>query len=460
MMGSTSGRFRASSVVGCVLSAIAALFLTQGPAGAFPDTPHPRLRLNHVMTTSPFAGSSVSMIDNEGSAYIARDGSLWMSDDNGRALYEVDPVSGALKRTIGQALLTAVRQLGGSTTAGTYRVRDLESIAYDANNDILYAFSGKCCTSSVLPTAFRLLRDSSGTFQLDSYQPLPSTGDFTGAAWNPGDGKLYVGVGADLRTYDYVTNTMGATFQIQHLSRITGMSFSADGADLFVSHSLTKVSRVSWATMALVDGWSFDLSSYGVLDARAVEIIDDRLWVSDGYDFRGGGDPLSHATFVFDVTPSTPEDNLVGNAGFEQDLEGWNNKGTAGGPLEQVSGGHSGSSAARLTNTTSSALTITLNDAPNWIATTGAGTYTARAWVRSDTGTQKAYLKVVEYHKNGTKVGETSSFVLLSPTWQQVTVTLTPQAAGLSTLDLTAYVSGAAAGTNLYVDDVAINFAS
>jgi hypothetical protein len=369
----------------------------------------------------------------------------------------MNPFTGVLKRTIGDAAFVATPRLGGGTAAGYWRDRDLESIAYDGAHDILYAFSGSCCTTGVLPTVYRLRRDASGKFQLDSYQPLPASSDFTGAAWNPADGKLYVGVGADLRPYDYVTNTVGAAFQVPHLARITGLQFSPSGADLYVTHALTKVSRVDWATKTMVSGWSFDLSSFGVMDARAVEVFNDQLWISDGYDYRPAGDKLAHALFVFNVVAAPADFNIVGNPGFEQSTTGWNANGTTGVTLERVSGGHSGSYAARLTNGNAAATTVTLNDAsPNWVPTSAAGTYTAQAWVRSDTGTGKAYVRIREY-QGGTLVVLASSVVTLSSTWQQVTVSMSPQAAGSSYLDLTVYASGAPAGSNLYVDDVVLN---
>ena len=61
--------------------------------------------------------------------------------------------------------------------AGTDRTNDFEAIAYDRANDVLYVFSGNCCTSSILPTAFRLTRQS-GQFQVESYQPLPTGADY------------------------------------------------------------------------------------------------------------------------------------------------------------------------------------------------------------------------------------------------------------------------------------------
>ena len=251
---------------------------------------------------------------------------------------------------------------------------------------------------------------------------------------------------------------MGAAFQVPSIHRITGIEFSSSGADLWVSHSQTKVSRIEWATRTAVPGWSFDLTTLGVQDARAVVIVDDKLWVSDGFDFVDETNPLRNAVFVVDLAMPPPDYNIVRNSGFEENLTGWNNNGTAGVTLDRVTGSHTGSHAAVLTNTNAVATTMTLNDvSPNWVPLSSAGTYTATAWVRSDTGTGKAYVRIREYD-NGALVVLASSVVTLSPTWQRVTLTMSPQAPGSSYLDLNVYVSGAPAGTNLYVDDVVLNF--
>jgi hypothetical protein len=263
-----------------------------------------QLQLVRTIRTSPFVGSTLSMKDNEGSAYVPRDNSLWLADDNGRAVFEIDPISGTLKRKIGRAAFEAAVKLGGGPQAGTYRTRDFESMAYDEATDSLYVFSGPCCTSSVLPTAFRLKRrGSNGSFKVESYQPLASGANYTAASWNSGDGKVYVGRGGVLRSYDYVTNTPGPTFRIPLLSGITGMDFSSNGADLYVTTSAEKLRRVDWASKTLVDGWTFDLTAFDVRDSRAVELINGQFYVSDGYDGRPVGDPLRHAVFVFNVVP-------------------------------------------------------------------------------------------------------------------------------------------------------------
>src|SRR5205807_374302 len=83
------------------------------------------------------------------------------------------------------------------------------------------------------------------------------------------------------------------------------------------------------------------------------------------------------------VQVSAPAIDLVGNPGFETSTSGWQALGS-GLTLTRTSGGHSGSWAANIFNSSSSPVTAELNDSPNWIARTAAGTYTVSAWVRSD----------------------------------------------------------------------------
>jgi len=277
------------------LSALAITALLVPAHAAFAAT----LELDRTIRTSPFTGSSVSMGDNEGSAFVPSDNSLWLADDNKKRIYEVDPASGALKRTIARSVFNNAPKFGGGPPAGTERTNDFEAIAYDQTNDVVYVFSGKCCNSSIRATAFRLTRQS-GQFQVESYQPLPTGADYTGAAWSPTDGKIYVGKGKEMRSFDYASGTASASFRVG-VSGITGMDFSPDGADLFVTVGSERLIRIDWATRTVVSGWTFDLTPFGILDSRAVVEIGDQFFVSDGYDSRPSGDPLRHAVFVLDA---------------------------------------------------------------------------------------------------------------------------------------------------------------
>jgi parallel beta-helix repeat protein len=148
--------------------------------------------------------------------------------------------------------------------------------------------------------------------------------------------------------------------------------------------------------------------------------------------------------------------SYVRNSGFETDLSGWNTSGSGANiTLTRVSGGHSGNWAAKLTNTgTTTSTFATLQDSPNWVTTTTAGTYSATVWVRSDTAGAILKLKFQEY-SGGTLVGSASSQITLSTTWQQLTLPYQIKSPG-STLDLQIFAANPAPGTAFYADDATI----
>ena len=153
--------------------------------------------------------------------------------------------------------------MGGGPQAGATRTEDFESLAYDVNSDTLYLFSGRCCNSSILPTVFRLTR-MSGTLQVTDWQSLASTANYTGSAWNPGDDRI-TGQGRRFRSFDYGTAAVGPGFKIEGVSGITGMDFSASGADLFITNTTERLIRIDWGSRSIVSGWNFDLTPF---DAR------------------------------------------------------------------------------------------------------------------------------------------------------------------------------------------------
>ncbi len=163
----------------------------------------------------------------------------------------------------------------------------------------------------------------------------------------------------------------------------------------------------------------------------------------------------STATATVDARSSTPT-NMISNPGFETGLTGWNTSGSDPGvSLTQVSGGHSGSFAARVANTGSTAATYLLNDSPNWANSTSPGTYTGSVWVRSDTPGATLRLRFREY-AGSSLAGTATSTATLTSSWQQVTVTYSPASPGSSTLDFNAYVVKGAAGTSFDADDASI----
>ncbi len=435
------------------------------PAGAtLPPSPSPNLE--RLLRTSPFAGSTTVARDHEGSAYVARDGSLWLADDDGRSIYEVDAVTGALKSRVRGSDFANALSLGGAVRAGTERADDIQALAYDPVKDALYVFSGTCCAVGLLPAAFRLTR-SSGSLQIDSFQEVGV--DVNGAAWNPGDGTLYVGHVEFLRSYVYETNTLGAQFVIPGLNRIYGMDFTDDGRDLFVARPPTVVSRVDWASKTLVPGWDIELAPLGILDVRAVEVINEQLWLSDGYDLRAPDDPMNHAVFVVNLgssgpsttprppvrpggpPPGTPgvSKNLVGNSGFDRNTKGWKAE-KSGVKLKLTRKSHSGKKAARLQRTRGKGKVI-LTDSPGWVTKSQSGNYTGSLWVRSSKTGAKLKL-VLREERKGKKVGESVAKIRLTKSWQQVGVSLVPKKPGKSSIDFSASVKGKK-GTSFDADD-------
>jgi parallel beta-helix repeat protein len=154
------------------------------------------------------------------------------------------------------------------------------------------------------------------------------------------------------------------------------------------------------------------------------------------------------------ATPTPGGQDFVGNPGFETDTSGWSVSGS-GTVLDQVSGGRSGSFAARLSNGGSGSTGCTLNDSPNWVGTTSAGTYTGRLWVRADVAGAVLKLRFREY-AGSTLAGTASTQVALGTSWQEVAVAYAPVSPGASTLDFNAYVSSAPPGVCFYADDASI----
>lgn len=254
------------------------------------------LSLQRIIRTNPFAGSKVAMRDQEGSTYVPRDGSIWLADDSGRQLMEVDAATGALKRVVGPAVLESARAVAGSRRAGSVHTGDLEGLAYDRARDVLFAFSGSCCDPTVRPAVFRLVRKT-GRLRVESFRALPEGSDNTAAAWHRGRKRLFVSGGDTIRPYSYSRNRYGRATRVPGLNRILGMEFSPNGELLHVVHAGTSLSRVGWPERSLIS--TVDLDEHGVGDARAVAPVRGRLFVSDGDTTRERDDPRRLAVLVF-----------------------------------------------------------------------------------------------------------------------------------------------------------------
>ena len=147
--------------------------------------------------------------------------------------------------------------------------------------------------------------------------------------------------------------------------------------------------------------------------------------------------------------------NLAGNPGFETALTGWK---ASTGALTRVAVPHTGAWAGEMTNTGTTSVTCQLNDSPNWVTSTTAGTYTATAWVKGNAAGagSTVRLRFREYNSAGTNLGSKEASVVLTTGYQQVVLAYTPTAAG-STLDFNVLRGSTPAGAVCYdVDDISI----
>ncbi len=151
----------------------------------------------------------------------------------------------------------------------------------------------------------------------------------------------------------------------------------------------------------------------------------------------------------------TATGNLIGNPGFESDTAGWNAT-PATVSLSRAAGGHTGDWSAQVTNIGTTAVSCALNDSPNWVAQTVAGTYTGSAWLSSDRIGATIQLRFREYV--GTKLVHAQlTRGKLNGGWQQLSTTYTVTAPG-STLDFNIHAPKSPPGTCFLADDLAITF--
>ena len=199
------------------------------------------------------------MGDNEGSAFVPSDHSLWLADDIKKRIYEVDPATGVLKRTIQRRAFINAPKLGGGrrrgrnarttsrrspTTGGKSALRLLRSLL-----QFLDARDGLPTDASVGAVQSRVVPASPHGRRLHSCRLEP-----------PPDGKIWVGKGLEIRSFRYATGTAGRPVQRHGVHGILGMDFSSDGADLFVTVNSERLIRVDWSTRTVVSGWTFDLT--------------------------------------------------------------------------------------------------------------------------------------------------------------------------------------------------------
>jgi hypothetical protein len=229
---------------------------------------------------------------------------VWIADDESSTFWEVDLTTGVLISSVTPADLLATVQFKNTALATLENIGDLEAMAYDPVEDYLYAFNGNCCGATPnISSAFRLTRQEDNSFAPTSYNELPATTDFSGAAALPTTGEIWVGQQKLIFPYDYETNTLGDGIELDVTGKIYGMGFSEDGVDLIVVTSADRLFRINWETMTTVSGYSIPIPD--VLDARSVVVVGDEFVIGDG-DGVASNDPLALGMLKFSQQSGFP----------------------------------------------------------------------------------------------------------------------------------------------------------
>ncbi len=142
----------------------------------------------------------------------------------------------------------------------------------------------------------------------------------------------------------------------------------------------------------------------------------------DGFTCTGGvctngdaGTPTPDAPPA-DAAPRCPG-NLLANPSFENGTSGW---GGVGGPITQVSPGHDGDHAAQKCYDGSDTY-YNVSDQPDTVTQTSVGsTYALAAWLRSP-APQTLHAVVRVKDSMNTPLEQTSTTLVLSEDWQEVT---------------------------------------
>ncbi len=280
-------------------------------SAAIPIVANPTLLSFRRLVTNPFPGGVTTPVgDAEGLAFDPVRNTLWLADDTlGQAL-EIDYATGQLRTVVSANQFAAVPAYGVGPVAGPDRIGDNEGLAYDADADTMYMFSGPCCSAHPhLPAAYRFMRKSPGGPLLpESYQPIGDpVHDFSGAAVL--NGKIYVSGSKALYTYDYPSDAVsGPVADLPFVSgTVTGLGFSPDGHDLWLTNTSNDLWRLSVPGFTPVPHyyWS-DLRPWGIRDGRAVEVVGDQLVIADGYDSYGSTNPDRHAIHVLGFNDPPP----------------------------------------------------------------------------------------------------------------------------------------------------------
>jgi len=224
------------------------------------------------------ASTDTTLKDLEALSYSASDNALWVADDDGKQIYNINLAT--------QQTEEIVRGFDALVPHS-----NIKAVAYDINSDTLYAFARNN------RTIFRLTKDNNGKFIIKDFKHLDSP--VVAATFI--NGELYVSCYGQIRTYDYESNTLSSHKLFSLPYTIEDMAYADD--ILWAVTENNHLHKIEFSSMHLLD--SYDLASYGLKDARGVEVIADKLYIGEGADQIGNG--LEHAIYILNTSLDNAE---------------------------------------------------------------------------------------------------------------------------------------------------------
>ena len=216
--------------------------------------------------------------DMEAIVYIPSDNAIWITNDDGNHfIYRLNLSTNKVDAYV------------DGFVAGfdsNIKAQDLEAIAYDINNDTLYVSSGTCGRDTAI---FKLTRNANGNFEIVAAHKTDNA--FTSMEFI--NNELYVAYkGREIRKYNFDTKELSDT--IYNSDReLYDMAY--DNGILWVTTDEKRLIKIDWSNKQIIK--SFDMIENSIEDPRGVEVIGDKLYISDGSDWLTSD--LKHAMYVF-----------------------------------------------------------------------------------------------------------------------------------------------------------------
>jgi hypothetical protein len=266
--------------------------------------------------------NNLTLSDAESLQYVAPNNSLWITDDDSHQVFEMDLATKEVKTVFNDEDFGSFAPDIQDQCQGGVGICDIESIAYNNDNDILYVFVGNAIGT---PAVFKLTRaETNETFAIDDYKKLDNI-EYPAAVFAGND--FLVSIGKNIYIYDFETNQVvgDSLYTIPASGQIIGLAYASN--TLFITTSEHALIKVNWQTKELQT--KFSMHDNGVYHPRGVEIINGKLYILEGVNATGGtitapqGHPLKGSIHIYQTDlngGATPIITLIGSSTQTVDL--------------------------------------------------------------------------------------------------------------------------------------------